>query len=182
MRGIPRIGDAVPLVVLRDGKEEELSATLARAVDPLIPNHIHDHAPSYLIKGGLVFQELSRPYLEAFGKEWQSRAPLNLLDALTAPEDYEEGRRRLVFLSRVVPTPATIGYDTVANQIVSEVNGKPIKDMASLVRAFADPVDGLHEIRIDDVPYVLYLEPRLSEMVDQRLLQSGLPLLERITE
>ena len=32
------------------------------------------------------------------------RLPLNLLDALRSPEDYEEGRNRLVFLSRVVAT------------------------------------------------------------------------------
>ena len=66
--------------------------------------------------------------LQAFGKDWESRAPLPLLDALRNPEDYEEGRNRLVFLSRVIPTPATIGYESVGGIIVTEVNGRPIAD------------------------------------------------------
>ena len=137
-------------------------------------------SPPYLIKGGLVFQELTRSYLEAYGKEWRSRAPLDLLDALNNPEDYEEGRKRLVFLSRVIRTPATIGYDQVNNRIVTEANGQKVTDMSSLVEALKAPKDGVHSIRIDDVPYVIYLDPKASDSVDSALLQRGLPALERL--
>ncbi|NIP94866.1 MAG: PDZ domain-containing protein, partial [Akkermansiaceae bacterium] len=146
IRGSKKVGDTVALRIVRDGEEQTIEATLRRPVDPLIPSHMYDRAPPYLIKGGLVFQELSRSYLEAFGKEWQTRAPLDLLDALDNPEDYEEGRNRLVFLSRVIPTPATIGYDRVSNLIVTEVNGRKIEDMNSLARAFEETRDGLHTI------------------------------------
>ncbi len=180
VRGSKKVGETLSLVIMRDGKEQTLQATLRRPVPPLIPSHMYDKAPPYLIKGGLVFQELSRSYLEAFGKEWKSRAPLDLLDALNSPEDYEEGRKRLVFLSRVIPTPATIGYDRVSNLIVTEVNGQKIEDMRSLAEAFKNPKDGLHAVRINDVPFVLYLDSELSDFVDKRLLQSGLPALERL--
>ncbi len=181
VRGSRRVGDRLPLVIMRDGKETRLEAVLRRPPEPLIPSHMYDTAPPYLIKGGFVFQELSRPYLEAFGKEWQSRGPLDLLDALNNPEDYEEeGRKRLVFLSRVIRTPATIGYDQVSNLIVTEANGRKITDMKSLASALAEPKDGLHSIRIDDIPYVLYLDPEASDMVDKLLLQRGLPTLSRL--
>lgn len=180
IRGSKKIGDTISLRILRDGEEMTIEARLSRPVEQLIPTQMYDQAPSYLIKGGLVFQELSQTYLEAFGKEWQTRAPLDLLDALNNPEDYEEGRRRLVFLSRVVATPATIGYDRVANLIVEEVNGKKIEDMASLVAAFQEPQDGLHSIRVNDIPYVLYLDAKLSDFVDKRLIESGLPSLQRL--
>jgi hypothetical protein len=180
VRGSKLVGEKVALLIVRDEKEETIEAVLARPTDPLIPTNMYDKAPPYLIKGGLVFQELSRSYLEAFGKEWEARAPLDLLDALNTPEDYEEGRKRLIFLSRVVPTPATIGYDRVSNLIVEEVNGRKIEDMNSLAEAFKNPVDGVHSVRINDVPYVLYLDAALSDLVDQRLLDSGLPALERI--
>ena len=52
--------------------------------------------------------------------------------------------------------------------------------MASLAAAFRQPVDGLHTIRIDDDPYVLYLDPRLSDFVDGKLLEAGLPSLQRL--
>jgi len=180
--GKKKVGDSITLDIVRDGATKSLTAALQRRVEPLIPSHIHDQPPAYLIKGGMVFQDLSQQYLQAFGKDWQTRAPLNLLDALRNPEDYEEGRNRLVFLSRVVATPATIGYDQIASLIVTEVNGHPIKDMNSLAEAFQHPVDGLHTIKIDDIPYVLYLDATLSDTVDQQLLQSGLPALQRLPE
>jgi S1-C subfamily serine protease len=180
VRGSRKVGERLSLVILREGKEQTLEAVLRRPPPKLIPSHMYDKAPPFLIKGGLVFQELTRSYLEAFGKEWQSRAPLNLLDALNNPEDYEEGRDRLVFLSRVIRTPATIGYERVANLIVTEANGQKITDMNSLVTALKDPKDGLHSIRIDDIPYVLYLDPQLSDSVDKTLLERGLPSLQRL--
>ena len=180
IRGKKKVGDTIPVAILRKGEPLTLNATLQRPVKRLIPNHIHDQPPAYLIKGGLVFQELSKSYLSAFGKDWETRAPLNLLDALRNPEDYENERERLVFLSRVIATPATIGYDSVASLIVTEVNGQPIKDIASLVEAFKHPKDDLHTIRIGDVPYVLYLEADLADFVDKKLLESGLPELQRL--
>ncbi len=80
----------------------------------------------------------------------------------------------------MIPTPATIGYDRVSNLIVTEVNGRKIEDMNSLARAFEETRDGLHTIRVNDVPYVLYLDPELSDLVDRRLLDSGLPALRRL--
>ncbi|MCH2062891.1 MAG: PDZ domain-containing protein [Roseibacillus sp.] len=180
VRGSKRVGNKLALLIMRDGKEQQLEAVLRRPPDRLIPSHMYDKAPPYLIKGGLVFQELTRSYLEAFGKEWRSRAPLDLLDALNNPEDYEEGRKRLVFLSRVIRTPATIGYDQVSNLIVTEANGRKVTDMKSLVAALKNPRDELHSIRIDDIPYVIYLDPEASDLVDKTLLQRGLPALERL--
>lgn len=181
VRGSRRVGAKLSLIVVREGKETKVEAILRRPPEPLIPSHMYDTAPPYLIKGGFVFQELSRPYLEAFGKEWQSRGPLDLLDALNNPEDYEgEGRKRLVFLSRVIRTPATIGYDQVSNLIVTEANGRKVTDLKSLASALAEPNDGLHSIRIEDIPYVLYLDPEASDMVDKVLLQRGLPSLSRL--
>jgi hypothetical protein len=174
------VGDKLTLLIMRDGKEQTIEAVLRRPPPSLIPSHMYDKAPPYLIKGGLVFQELTRSYLEAYGKEWRSRAPLDLLDALNNPEDYEEGRNRLVFLSRVIRTPATIGYDRLSNLIVTEANGVKITDMKSLAAALKEPKDGLHSIRIDDIPYVLYLDPKQSDIDDKTLLRRGLPALQRL--
>lgn len=182
VRGKRRVGDPLKLDLLREGKPLTVTATLRRAPGKLIPAHLHDRPPGYFVKGGLVFQELSAPYLRAFGDKWQTRAPLELLDALRNPEDYEEGRNRLVFLSRIIATPATIGYDEVNNRIVTEVNGRKIADLAGLAEAFRHPENGLHTIRIDDVPYVLYLDGEISDFVDQRLIEAGLPKLSRLPE
>ena len=139
VRGGPVMGSKISIEVLRNGKEQTIEATLQKPPSPLVPGYLYDEAPPFLIKGGLVFQELSRPYLEAFGKDWATRAPLNLLDVLSSPEDYEKGRRRVVVLTRVVATEATIGYDRLASQIIKSANGKPVKGLPELAMALEDP-------------------------------------------
>jgi hypothetical protein len=52
--------------------------------------------------------------------------------------------------------------------------------MKSLAAALGNPKDGLHSIRIDDIPYVIYLDPEASDLVDKALLKRGLPALQRL--
>ena len=130
----------------------------------------------------MIFQELTRSYLEAFGKEWSQRAPLNLLDALENPEPYEGKIRRVVFLSAVIPTPATVGYERLRSLIVTKVNGQDIKDMRSLIDAFQSPKDGLHSIEFQDEHLSVYLDDRISSMIDSELLKRGLSKLSHVEE
>ena len=132
-----------------------------------------------MVKGGLVFQELSRPILESFGEDWQARAPLNLLDAYENPEKYEDQAQRIVFLSGVIPTPATVGYERLRNLIVRKVNGKEIKDMKSLVAAFADHQGELHAIEFDEENLTVHLDEAAATEVDAQLLQRGISRLSR---
>lgn len=180
VRGAYPIGTTIPCQILRDGNIIELQLTLKKSAARLVTTHLHDEAPPYLIKGGLVFQELSLPYLQAFGKEWRSRAPLNLLDVYNTPEAYEEGIRRVVVLTRVIPTEATIGYERVSSQIIKAVNGKPIAGLPELVKALGqNPSNGLHEIDTDESPFRIYLDQTLAERVDQQFKANGLPSLSR---
>ncbi len=181
IRGGHQVGDEIKITLLRDGEKKEITAELTRSGKKLIPNHMHDQAPNYLVKGGFIFQELSATYLEAFGSDWRSKAPLNLLDAFINPEDYEEGRNKLVFLSATIPTPATTGYERIRNFIIAKVNGQEIADIASLIKAFETPdADGLHTIEFTDgQPKIVYLDANTSDTIDAKLLQRGIPALSR---
>lgn len=181
VRGEKSTGDSITLSLLREGKPLELKATLTREEDGkrLVPDHLFDKAPNYLLKGGLVFQELSRPILEGFGEDWQSRAPLELLDAYENPEKYEGKLNRVVFLSGVIPTPATVGYERLRNLIVSKVNGKEIKDMQSLIAAFEGNTGTLHSIEFADEDLTVNLDEAVSTDVDSQLLQRGITRLSR---
>ena len=181
VRGSYKVSESLDLTILREGEKKEITATLTRPNEKLIPAHQLDRAPNYLVKGGLIFQELSRTYLKAFGKEWQSSAPLNLLDALNSPEDFEEGRNKLVFLSASIPTPATTGYERINNFIIAKVNGQDIADIQSLIKAFEKPdADGLHTIEfVDGKPKTIYLDAATSDTIDAELLKRGIPALSR---
>ncbi len=181
IRGGKATGESVKLSLLRGGKPVEIEATLTREEESakLIPGYTFGQAPNFLVKGGFVFQELSLTLLQAFGKDWKSRAPLNFLDALENPDKYEDKMDRVVFLSGSIPTPATVGYESLRNLIVRKVNGKPITDMKSLIAAFDSVTGGLHSIEFDEEDFTVYLDDAATTAVDTQLLQRGLNRLSR---
>ena len=60
-------GDTIKLHILRDKKEQDVSVTLEPAWQYLIQANAYDVRPRYVVFGGLVFQPLSRDFLEAYG-------------------------------------------------------------------------------------------------------------------
>jgi len=184
VRGEKAVGDDVRLSILRNGEPLEVTATLTREeeADRLVPSYRFEQPPNFLVKGGMVFQELSRPLLEAYGNEWQARAPLNLLDALENPEKYEDDVRRIIFLSGIIPTEATVGYESLRNLIVRRVNGRDILDIATLIEAFENPGGQLHSIEFAEEDFTIHLDEAAATSVDTMLLQRGLPRLSHSGE
>jgi S1-C subfamily serine protease len=181
IRGEKATGESITLSILRDGQPLEIKATLTREEESarLVPGYNFGKAPNYLITGGLVFQELSRPLLESFGENWQSRAPLDFLDAMENPENYEGKVDRIVFLSGSIPTPATVGYENLRNLIVSKVNGKEIKNMKSLIEAFKSNPGERHSIQFSEQDFTVYLDDATATAVNAQLLQRGISRLSR---
>lgn len=181
IRGEKATGDEIALSLLRDGQPLELKAKLTREEENsrLVPGYTFGKAPNFLVKGGLVFQELTVPLLQSFGDNWQTRAPLNFLDALENPEKYEGKMDRVVFLSGSIPTPATVGYERLRNLIVRKVNGQDIRDMKGLIAAFENSKEPLHSIEFEEEDFKVYLDDAASTAVDTQLLQRGLSKLSR---
>lgn len=181
IRGEHATGDVIKLSVLREGKPLDMMATLTREEEStrLVPSYQFGKPPNFLIKGGMVFQELTRPLLEAYGENWQSRAPLDFLDAMQNPEKYEDKVDRIVFLNGSIPTPATVGYESLRDLIVRKVNGKEIKNMKSLIEAFEGKIGELHSIEFDDQNFPIYLDDAVCTAVEAQLLQRGIPRLSR---
>ena len=181
VRGEKSTGESFTLSLVRDGNPMDLKATLTREDEnsKLVPAYQFGKAPNFMIKGGLVFLELTRPLLEAFGENWESRAPLDFLDALENPEKYEDKVDRIIFLSRSIPTPATVGYESVRNLVVRKVNGKEIKNMRGLIDAFKGNLGDRHVIEFAEDDFKLYLDEATSAAVDAQLLQHGISRLSR---
>lgn len=182
--GNAKVGDKLKFDIIRDRKPMSLDIELVRKApqDFLIDPFMFDRGPKYLIFGGLIFQELTLPYLESWGDEWPNRAPFKLVHANANPEEWEEeGRKKLVFLSNVLKTPSTLGYEQINSVILTKVNGNEINHIKDLAAAFADvPADGIHVIEFNDFPKVIYVDERASQMVNQQLLQYGIGQLQRL--
>jgi S1-C subfamily serine protease len=177
VRGEKSTGEEIVLDILRGGEPMEITVTLTREepMDRLVPDYQFDRAPNFLVKGGFIFQELTRPVLEAFGEDWSTRAPLNLLDAYENPEKFEDKAERVIFLSGAIPTPATVGYERLRHLIVNKINGVEITSMKTLIAAFkkADE-NNLHSIEFMEEDFTIYLDENISTAVDSALLQRGL--------
>lgn len=184
VRGDAAVGDKVTMDIIRDGKPEKIEVELMRKApaDFLIDPYMFDRGPKYVIFGGLIFQELTLPYLESWGDEWKTRAPFKLVHAEANPEKWEkEGREKLVFLSNVLKTPSTLGYEAINSAIITKVNGKSIANIKELSKALADaPEDGIHKIEFTDFPKIIYVEDRASQFVNQQLQQYGIGQLQRL--
>ncbi len=181
IRGEKSTGESVTLSLLREGKPLEVKATLTREEESakIVPTYRFGKAPNFLIKGGLIFQELTKPLLEAYGENWETRAPLDFLDALENPEQYEGKVDHIIFLSGSIPTPATVGYESLRNLIVSKVNGKDVKNMKSLIDAFTSHVGERHSIQFTEQEFTIYLDEATSAAVDAQLLKRGISQLSR---
>ncbi len=145
-----RPGDTIDVRILRDGERMMVTVPLQRiqAEADKIPPYVYGHGPDYSVVGGLVFQELTVPYLTTFG-DWQRRGPPRLLIAWDreAAEPSPESPR-IVLLSSVLPDAANLGYEGVRNLIVERVNGRPIGSMDDLREAFSHPRGGLPRRRV----------------------------------
>jgi len=145
-----RPGDTMPVRILRDGQRLELQLSL-RAMRPeldRVPPYVYGRGPDYVVKGGLVFQELTRPYLASWG-DWTRRAPPRLLVAIDRdPDEGGDEPRRIVLLSSVLPDVANLGYQQLRDQIVERVNGRPVPNLAALREAFGSTRSGFHVIEL----------------------------------
>ncbi|KAJ3700597.1 hypothetical protein LUZ61_004302 [Rhynchospora tenuis] len=126
-------GQKAVVKVLRDSKVLEFSIKLATH-KRLIPAHIKGRPPSYYIVAGFVFAAVSVPYLRSeYGKDYEYDAPVKLLEkhlhAMAQSED-----EQLVVVSQVLVADINIGYEDIVNTQVISFNGKPVKNLKSLVQ------------------------------------------------
>lgn len=180
-----KVGDKLPVKLLRDGEKMDLELTFIRKApqDNLIDPYMFDRGPKFLILGGLLFQELTVRYLETFGKDWATRAPFKLLYAANNPEEFEKkGIEKLVFLSAVLPSNSTLGYEGLRFLTVTNVNGQKIKHIKDLDEALKSPTDDVHSIEFDEFPYRIYVDAKLAEYENTQLLpnQYRINLLKRL--
>jgi len=113
IRTKPTVGSVARFRISRNGKEMDLTGTYDRKAreEVSIPTLQFDQAPKYLVVGGMVFQELTGVYLQEWGDKWSERAPQRLVEYFTFQQEKRpDPDKKVVFLSQVLPSPITRGY------------------------------------------------------------------------
>ncbi|MEM7144459.1 MAG: PDZ domain-containing protein [Verrucomicrobiota bacterium] len=183
VRGGASTGDIIPIEILRDGKPLTLEATLKhkKPEEYLVDPYMFNRGPKFLIEGGLIFQELSLPYLKSWGGKWRTQAPFKLMYINANQEEFEEnGRDKVVFLSQVLRSPSTLGYERLSHLLVTKVNDQEINNIRDLDNALKSPIDGIHKIEFDSYPRMIFVDAEEAAAVNQQLLQLGIPELKRL--
>lgn len=172
-------GEEIPVKILREGKELEIALVPERR-DPRragVPPHQFEQTPEFVSGGGLIFQELSRPYLLEWGPDWRTNAPQRLVYHDAFQEELLSPGEKVVVLTQVIPTPATLGYERMNNTIVTAINGREIRSLVDVREALADPLVPIHRIEISDEPRVIFLDRKAAEEANGILRQRyGIPL------
>ena len=178
------LGETMPCTVLRKGQRVDLKLQMARrapwefVVDP----YVIDRAPRFYLLGGLLLQELSRQHLKEWGAEWQKKAPEEFLYVDREQEKlFPGGGRKVVILSGVLPSAATIGYENLQHLVVRQVNGVPINRLSEVPEALTKAQDGMHKIEFDGEPGCIYLDAQAVSEGDRALQRNyRIPVLSRL--
>lgn len=136
------VGGSLAVKVIRDKKPLELEISLM-PLTHLVPRSRYDVTPSYYVYGGLVFQPLSRDYLETWNK-WRHKAPKEFVH-LYYHGVPTEARQEVVVLSQVLADEINVGYDEFTEECIARINGVQPKTLAECV-SLLDAASGLVEI------------------------------------
>jgi S1-C subfamily serine protease len=180
---VPFAGDKLPVTIMRDGVRQTLEIALFHVPpeDYVIDPYVIGRAPRFYILGGMVFQELTRQFLKEWGPNWNREAPQRFVYYDRYQANLFPTKRKLVILTQVMPTKATVGYEHLNYLVVRRLNGQEITNLADLARASQQPVDGFHKIEFEEDPHMIFLDA--NEVAEQSgALQKlySLPTMQRL--
>lgn len=129
LRDLCTVGQQVNLTVWRNGQEQTIQHTMGGARN-LVPDGQYDVEPPFFICGGLVFQPLSREYLESM-----QHPPSHLEDLMY--EGKQNETQEVVVLTMILEDRINRGFGSgyIGGPVIRTLNGQPIENVKHLVQA-----------------------------------------------
>lgn len=129
-------GERVVIEFVRQGvwKTAEVTLRPHSEAEALVPENIVGDPPDYLVEGGFVLRELTGRYLRS-GSRSVASGNLRLSHIyLARSEQPERAGDRVVILSGVLPDPVNVGYQELRDEVVTAVNGEPVRNLQDVFR------------------------------------------------
>jgi S1-C subfamily serine protease len=157
-------GDTVTLLRRRNGEVCEVTIALKKyhslaSSDEGITNR-------YFIYGGLVFQPLTRKYLQTWKSTRHAPTPLRYFYGV---KNKTESRREVIVLSHVLADEVNVGYADFNYRIITEVNGILIRDLDHLVELLTEPTE-VTELKTIHNEWII-LDSKLAQARYQPILE-----------
>ena len=125
-------GEELELQVLRKGRRKKVRFELLEK-QYLVPRSRYEVRPSYFVFAGLVFQPLTRDYLETWTRWWDKAPPEFLHHYYSSLRTKQQ--QEVVVLTQVLADELTMGYEEHDNEPVISVNGHRPQRHARLRRS-----------------------------------------------
>lgn len=131
-------GDKVKIGILRNQQPLTVEVELQPNNSYLLQANLHEENPRFVLFGGLVFQPLSRNFMEAYQPD-ELRVRY-YYDFYITDELYEQ-HPEVIVLSNILADPVNAYVSDFRFQIVDEINGQKIKHLSDVAHAFAASAD-----------------------------------------
>ena len=132
----------IKLSIIRSGKKFIIEGKVKRhdSNKKLIPLYSDRNKESYLVFAGILFQELSYPYLLEWGKNWQQSAPIFFVHKWLFNNFERKKDERVVLINKILADRVNQGYDEIKDVIVTKVNGSSVDSLWKLRQALQKPI------------------------------------------
>ncbi len=151
-------GEKTEMEVLRNKKTITISVPLSSKDERVPTYNEYESLPRYFIYGGIIFQPLTREFLESWDTFWYNADPGLLFDFYYCETDnIAPEREEFVMINHVLPDPANTYIANTSFVVVDSINGKKINKLEDVQAALAKPAGKYHVIRLDgqSVPIVV---------------------------
>ncbi len=129
-------GDSVSLHILRDKEPLDVTGKFEKAWPFQLQASQYDIQPRYILFGGLLFQPISRDFLQ----ETQiNNLRVRFMYNSFISDEFFIDHPEVIVLSSVLPDPVNTYLSGFRGAIVEDINGTKIKTLADMARAFAQP-------------------------------------------
>ena len=131
-------GDQVKFDVWRDKTKLAVNIQLKGNWPYLIQANHYDSPPRFVLFAGLVFQPLSKNFIDAYQIE---DLRLRYFYNFFITDEIYRAHPEVIVLSNILPDPVNAYLTDLRFQIVDEINSKKIRTLDDVARAFAEKSD-----------------------------------------
>jgi S1-C subfamily serine protease len=131
-------GDQVKFDVWRDKTKLAVNIQLKGNWPYLIQANHYDSPPRFVLFAGLVFQPLSKNFIDAYQVE---DLRLRYFYNFFITDEIYRAHPEVIVLSNILPDPVNAYLTDLRFQIVDEINSKKIRTLDDVARAFAEKSD-----------------------------------------
>ena len=160
-------GDQVKLEVMRDGSKQDIALELDRPWPFEMQARSYDKRPRFVLVGGLLFQPLSRDFLDS-QKDVDTRLRY-FFDYYVTDHLYRE-YPEVVVLSEILKDPVNTYVAPFKGGIVEKINGQRIRSLQDVATAFEQPGE-FHVIELLGEGRPIVLERSVLAEASERIRQ-----------